>query len=614
MLKIKLKPNKLFEIKPAELARVDFIKSGNQFPNIFGDKQRIIAESGKFSNAEQITKSIENPVEQSYARHFLKTLISLIDKFSINEPENRYIYGINLESASIVRIYDYIIPKGPKQGEKIQKIEKIKIRDLQNILAKAVESIRKQDISYPDYEKEIKKIFPVVNPQFEKYFQNPEEMVMLILRKSMPDIDVEIAKYKTGTSIFNKKMYETAKKPMDALINTLGIVNELAGDNVILISRSPVDLIRMSDFPGIQSCHSPPRPKKDSSGNIIMRGKAKEMEGQYFDCAVQESKNNGAVAFLIPRKTIESRKDKLQDREFFKDIERPEVEGATPMQRIRLRRYLHKPTKIELLVPELEIYGSNPSDAFLEGVISWAKSVQDTEINKISGSSMNLTDFVLVGGSYSDTPTKEILENFLSLEINIDGQDYDETEDARVSEKLLISGNFIKEFVRISGITSMSEVSSIARNLSFNTVEEGDTLSHEIKQQIKGIFLDKKIVNQLKKQGSLITDLARKAIMKSIESNFDIKQLSFDIRTPIYNGLHNQLSFVAEIDCVLPKDGNFSNEDIQRVLETARLSRFFFKPKEKFEKEFEKYLKIETDNYFNIKEYRARAINYYLRG
>jgi hypothetical protein len=613
MLKIKLKTNKLYEIKPAELARVDSIKSGNQFPNIFGDKQRIVTDSGKFTNSEQITKSIENPVEQSYARHFLKTLASLIDKFSIEESENRYIYGINLESGSIVRIYDYIIPKGPKQGEKIQKIEKIKIRDLQNILAKAIESIRNSELSYPDYEKEIKKIFPVVNPQFEKYFKNPEEMVMLILRKSMPDIDVEIGKYKNGTTVFNKKMYETAKKPMDALINTLSIVNELAGDNVMVVSRSPVDLIRMSDFPGIQSCHSPPRPKRDASGNIVMRGKEKAIEGIYFDCAVQESKNNGAVAYLMPRKTVEAKKENLQDREFFKDIERPEVQGTTPMQRIRLRRYLHKPTKTELLVPELEIYGSNPSSAFLEGLISWSRSVQKIEIGKITSSTPNLTDFILIGGSYSDTSTLEIMENFLEVKLDNGNLGYDD-DDARVSEKLLNTGNFLKEIIKLSGILDMTEINAAVRKIDLTTAEEGDSVYYEMKQQVRNISLNKEIVNQTKSQQGLLSDLTKKAIKKAIESNFNVSSLAYDIREPIYNGLHNVLSFVLELDCVLPKDGNFSNEDIEKVLESAKLLRFFLKPNEKFTKEFQKYLKIEADKHFVVKEHQARMRNYYLRG
>lgn len=614
MLKIKLKTDKLFEIKEKELSQIDFVKSGNQFPNIFGDKQRIIADSGKITSKEQISKSIENPVEQAYTKHFLQTLITIIDKFSIDEPENRYIYGLNLETGSIIKIYDYVIPKGPKQGEKIQKIEKIKIRDLQNILAKAVESIRSGENSYSDYERDIKKIFPVVNPQFEKYLKDPEEMVMFILRRSMPEIDVEIAKYKNSTSAFNKKMYETAKKPMDALINTLSVISELTGDYVMVISRSPVDLIRMSDFPGIQSCHSPPRPKKDAGGNVVMRGKEKQMEGQYFDCAVQESKNNGAVAFLIPRKTIEDKKEKLQDREFFKDLERPEVQGTTPMQRIRLRRYLHKPTKAELLVPEVEIYGNSPSIAFLDGLKSWAKTVQASEINKITSSTTNLTDFILVGGSYSDTPTGEIIENFLEVKVEIGNLDYDETDDARVSEKLLNAGNFLKEFIRLSGITGMAEVNTIAKTIDLKTEEEEDSILHEMKQQIRGIFLDKTVVNQLKTQAGVLQELSRKAIIEIIGANFDLSKLAFNIRPPIYNGLHNQLSFVLELDCVLPKDGNFSNEDIEKVLEAARLSRFFFKPKEKFEKEFHEALKTQTEKYLNVKEHKARMRNYYLRG
>ena len=52
----------------------------------------------------------------------------------------------------------------------------------------------------------------------------------------------------------------------------------------IIITRHPLDIWRMSDFEGIESCHSPP-----SRGG----------ESNYYKCAVADSHGHGAVAYAV---------------------------------------------------------------------------------------------------------------------------------------------------------------------------------------------------------------------------------------------------------------------------------------------------------------------------
>jgi hypothetical protein len=54
----------------------------------------------------------------------------------------------------------------------------------------------------------------------------------------------------------------------------------------IIISRHPVDVLRMSDLPGMNSCH--------------------REGGSYFKCAVEESKGNGLIAYLVNANELNS--------------------------------------------------------------------------------------------------------------------------------------------------------------------------------------------------------------------------------------------------------------------------------------------------------------------
>ena len=63
-------------------------------------------------------------------------------------------------------------------------------------------------------------------------------------------------------------------------------INNLDNDKYsIIITRHPIDVMRMSDFENITSCHSPPS-----------RGGGSQ---EYYKCAVAEAMGHGAIAYVV---------------------------------------------------------------------------------------------------------------------------------------------------------------------------------------------------------------------------------------------------------------------------------------------------------------------------
>lgn len=162
----------------------------------------------------------------------------------------------------------------------------------------------------------------------------------------------------------------------------MDLYNRGAGTYDIVISRNPIDVLRMSDFEHIQSCHS--------------------QGGDYFDCAVQEAKGHGPIAFLIRKQ--DAKNLNLEAPEIFQDKER-NIEGITPVARIRFRRYINKAENYELAIPQGAVYGSFDNDGFRNSVLSWAKEKQPVK-------NPNMQDFVRKGGKYSEDEDQDLFNDF----------------------------------------------------------------------------------------------------------------------------------------------------------------------------------------------------------
>jgi len=223
----------------------------------------------------------------------------------------------------------------------------------------------------------------------------------------------------------------------------------------IIITRDPIDVLRMSDFEDIQSCHSPPS-----------KGGASE----YYKCAVAEAHGHGAVAYVVNTEdlllktdtdNIEEAQNQIQDGEIFDDDMRPGGAGfgIAPISRLRLRqiRYYMSNEDIALLakygkvsdlpsdlsreemqalwarieraqssdfnpyegvqlaVPEKRIYGKE-IPGFRTRVLDWAREHQETQMANVprEGEQINLSQIVKFGGSHEDTNISSLISQLFN--------------------------------------------------------------------------------------------------------------------------------------------------------------------------------------------------------
>ena len=200
----------------------------------------------------------------------------------------------------------------------------------------------------------------------------------------------------------------------------------------IIITRHPIDVLRMSDFENIQSCHSPP-----SRGG----GSAE------YKCAVAEAHGHGAVAYVVKTEdllhatntgNIESAEQEIQDGEIFFDDERSVVGKGTilPVARIRLRQVkYYEHTKdpetyagrnpyegIELAIPEIRTYpavSAGGVPGFAKRILDWAKENQKEQIEgapiymttRGGTKQIDLDQFIKFGGSYQDNLVNSLIKN-----------------------------------------------------------------------------------------------------------------------------------------------------------------------------------------------------------
>ena len=183
----------------------------------------------------------------------------------------------------------------------------------------------------------------------------------------------------------------------------------------IIITRDPIDTLRMSDFDNITSCHSPPSRGKDHS---------------YYHCAVAEAHGEGAVAYVVKNEDLEEvfpladgveniTLDDYEGDELFYDDERDEGE-ITPISRLRLRlvRYYEffGAEGIDIAVPEEAVKGER-IPGFEKALMDWARENQPDVISKVMSQkgTLDLEKFIAFGGSYEDNTRQSLLIKLLGI-------------------------------------------------------------------------------------------------------------------------------------------------------------------------------------------------------
>ena len=186
-------------------------------------------------------------------------------------------------------------------------------------------------------------------------------------------------------------------------------INEIDNDKYsIIISRHPVDILRMSDFDNITSCHSP-----------ASRSGAYQA---YYKCAVAEAQGHGAVAYVVETEdllsetntgNIQSAEQEIQEGEVFYDDKRPmETGDIRPISRTRIRHMRYYDTLSpkrwddgqDIGVPEKRIYGA-AIPGIREKVVDWARQTQEEIIANMpkQDGKIDLDRVTMFGGSYEDT-------------------------------------------------------------------------------------------------------------------------------------------------------------------------------------------------------------------
>jgi hypothetical protein len=147
----------------------------------------------------------------------------------------------------------------------------------------------------------------------------------------------------------------------------------------MIISRAPIDLVRMSDHPNahaaIESCLS--------------------VGGGHYQCAVDEAHQGGAIAYLVSG--ADAKKINTEADEIFEDQDR-NVRGIKPYSRVRLHR-LENYEGNDIAIPAAKAYGFR-SDQFVQAVLDWARRQQPEAFDALQKD----PSYELVGGGYVDAP------------------------------------------------------------------------------------------------------------------------------------------------------------------------------------------------------------------
>lgn len=154
----------------------------------------------------------------------------------------------------------------------------------------------------------------------------------------------------------------------------------------IILSRSPIDIARMSDHDQWASCHSPGR--------------------EYFSHAIDEATEGGAVAYVVENSELNKYIHNLQNEELFKDPDRG-IDGISPLSRTRVTRYIDDDEN-EIGMPVNHTYGEHTS-GFVDTLTEFLKEKQSEFIDF---DEIDIMDYKRTGGTYADESDRNIITNF----------------------------------------------------------------------------------------------------------------------------------------------------------------------------------------------------------
>jgi len=200
-----------------------------------------------------------------------------------------------------------------------------------------------------------------------------------------------------GSAISKLKISpEEKKKYLDWLARYKDNMVESLGEQKygIIISRAPIDVMRMSDHGNITSCHS--------------------TTGSYFQCAVQEAINGGAIAYVVNNKEFAEQLDSgisLQDDEIFYDEDREPGLDLQPISRLRIRR-LTNGSGGEFAIPDTRIYGDTTIPGFYDTIKNFLQEKQP-----VSSEEFGKGNWEKRGGTYYDNNINDLIKSYYGEDV-----------------------------------------------------------------------------------------------------------------------------------------------------------------------------------------------------
>ena len=194
--------------------------------------------------------------------------------------------------------------------------------------------------------------------------------------------------------------------------NFLDNIGDLYENYYLVYSRHPIDVFRMSDHQGLESCHSLP---SGGSGRW----------DEHNICALAEAYGNGMIVYSVPESEFEQKGveptneglEEFDDAEIFADEMRGN-DGLVPSSRLRIRNtsYHGGDEPIRLAVAEKRVYGVE-LPGFRKKINNRMAESQKQEINKIaeSGQLIDLSEFTRYGGEWQDNYVEDLIPQLFSL-------------------------------------------------------------------------------------------------------------------------------------------------------------------------------------------------------
>jgi|GEM_PF-2649412 len=427
------------------------------FNKIFDGKMRVILDFKTMDRKSELGTFVDFFKISDYKVDWNKGMLSGVQQLRDNSVKNQ-VAGMGLSTSG----RKYVPPKQKKIQMKVGKY-----------FRKVAELYTKQDVYFQKIvaysrENQIYGITPErpgqVTGTLESKALTPEE------QENYRRINAQIEMYDPKNELRTGKAARYAEYWAKNAEYIKDKIDTLENDKYsIIITRHPIDVLRMSDFDNITSCHSPPS-----------RGSGES----YYKCAVAEAHGHGAVAYVVhtdqlmewggsPDMSLEEIEEEMQTGEIFEDTERYDAGTINAVSRLRLRqvRY-YEATKgsqpktddyikarrnpfngIQLAVPEKRVYGEK-IPGIRDRVMKWATEAQQEQMQIVRRDSepdndqrvIQLGKFIKFGGSYEDNQIGSLIADLFgneggdNLPANTDGRVVQDTTTEDELDANLVGG------------------------------------------------------------------------------------------------------------------------------------------------------------------------------